>query len=647
MSEILAFFQQLFSTDGFPARWWCGHWTSFHGWFYILSDIGIWSAYFAIPVLLLLFVKRRKDIPFPRIFWLFAAFIFACGATHLLDAVMFWWPAYRFANLVYFGTAVISWVTVFALVPVIPKALSLRSPMELEQLVQERTQEIMDSAAALAESEKSYRFLVEGAKDYALLMLQPDGLIGSWNPGAERLYGYPKAEVIGTHFSMFFLKEDQILGKPQEELKVASALGRYESEGIRRRKDGSRFWASTVVNALYDDNNKLIGFSKVTQDITKRKQWESILSANEARMRAILGATVDAIITIDTEGNVVEWNPAAERIFGYSRSEVLGQKMAELIIPLSLREAHRNGLKHYFDTGKGPILGQQIELTALDKAGTEFPVELSIVPIVLKEMTLFTGFARNIAQRKQVEEEIHQLTAELESRVAERTHQLETVNKELEAFSYSVSHDLRAPLRSIDGYSQALLEDYSKQLDETGKNYLRRVRANSQQMAALIDDMLQLSRLTRVEFRTESVNLSEIAQAIVADLQEQEPTRQVEFKIENNLTCEGDKLLLQVVLQNLLGNAWKFTSKHPVAHIEFGAKPGDNQQVYYVKDDGAGFDMGYADKLFGAFQRLHGVNEFPGSGIGLATVARIIHRHGGEVWAEGGVEKGATFYFTL
>jgi two-component system sensor histidine kinase/response regulator len=224
---------------------------------------------------------------------------------------------------------------------------------------------------------------------------------------------------------------------------------------------------------------------------------------------------------------------------------------------------------------------------------------------------------------------------------------LEAANKELESFSYSVSHDLRAPLRSIDGFSQALLEDYADKLDEEGKDHLQRVRASTQRMAELIDDMLNLSRMTRSEMRLEAVNLSTVAKTVAAELQRSQPERRVEFVIAEGVVANGDSGLLRVVLENLIGNAWKFTGKHLEAKIEFGLAVQNGNSAYFVRDNGSGFDMAYAGKLFGAFQRLHDAREFPGTGVGLATVQRVIHRHGGQVWAESEVEKGATFYFTL
>jgi signal transduction histidine kinase len=243
--------------------------------------------------------------------------------------------------------------------------------------------------------------------------------------------------------------------------------------------------------------------------------------------------------------------------------------------------------------------------------------------------------------------QIRQLNAELERRVIERTAQLEAANKELEAFSYSVSHDLRAPLRGIDGFSQALLDEYSETLDDTARHYLARVRAGSRHMAHLIEDLLTLSRVSRSEIHRVPVDLSALARTVATELQHTQPGRQVAVEIEPGLTVQGDPGLLRVALENLLGNSWKFTHKHAGARIEFRSARRDGDTMFFVRDDGAGFDMAYVDKLFHPFQRLHATEEFEGTGIGLATVQRIIHRHGGRVWGEGAVERGATFYFTL
>ncbi len=251
------------------------------------------------------------------------------------------------------------------------------------------------------------------------------------------------------------------------------------------------------------------------------------------------------------------------------------------------------------------------------------------------------------AEREIASAEIQRLNIQLEQRVTERTIELERANKELEAFSYSVSHDLRTPLRAIDGFSQALLEDYAEKLDETGRDYLARVRAGAQRMGHLIDDLLKLARVSRAELHPDQVDLSAIAKNIVDELRENNPQRNVVVNITSGLTSHGDAQLLRIALENLLNNAWKYTGKRTEAHIEFGMRTHNGEACYFIEDNGAGFDMAYASKLFGAFQRLHDAKDFPGTGVGLATVQRIIHRHGGHIWAEAAVDRGSVFYFTL
>jgi light-regulated signal transduction histidine kinase (bacteriophytochrome) len=254
--------------------------------------------------------------------------------------------------------------------------------------------------------------------------------------------------------------------------------------------------------------------------------------------------------------------------------------------------------------------------------------------------------AASCAERKSVEEEFRRLSSELERRVQQRTSQLEGINKELEAFCYSVSHDLRAPLRTIRGFSEVLLDQYKAQLDARGQDYLRRTSDAGLQMDKLIEDLLKLSRVARGEIQHQQINLSGIAQQIAEELTKTEPTRTVEFAIAPNVSANGDERLLRLVMDNLLRNAWKFTGKKPQARIEFGRENGDTSP-FFVRDNGVGFDMTYAGKLFGVFQRLHSVSDFSGSGVGLAIVQRVVNRHGGRVWADAKVNSGATFFFTL
>ncbi len=413
------------------------------------------------------------------------------------------------------------------------------------------------------------------------------------------------------------------------------------AKGITERRDYS-------VRAESRGEGEIRILSDAFNDMLSQiQQRDDSLRAKEARLRAILESALDAIITMDHEGRITAFNPAAEKMFGYERTRAVGAPLADLIIPPALRERHRRGLGAYLDRGESAVLGRRLEISAMRAGGEEFPVELAITRIPQEGPPIFTGFIRDITERKQAEREIRQLNEQLERRVAERTAQLEASNRELEAFTYSVSHDLRAPLRSIDGFTSALMEDGGAVLDEKCHRHLSRVRAAAARMGMLIDDLLSLSRLTRAEMRRERVDLSALGRQIAEELRHSQPNRAVSVTIEDGLVVDGDSHLLRVVVENLLRNAWKYTSKHDRASIELAAGGNGAKHVYHVRDDGAGFDMAHVDLLFRPFQRLHRQADFEGTGVGLATVQRIIERHGGRIWAEGAVEKGATFYFTL
>jgi two-component system, sensor histidine kinase and response regulator len=387
----------------------------------------------------------------------------------------------------------------------------------------------------------------------------------------------------------------------------------------------------------------VLGVAVLTSVVGRRFSAQTLkLREHEKRILAITQTAPDAIVSADSDGRITYFNPAAERIFGYSSAEASGQPFT-LLMPERFHSAHRAGLKRFLVTREARIIGKSIELVGRRKNGNEFPVSLSLSAWETGSETFFTGILRDITERKRADDKIQDLNKEMERRNAE----LIALNRELESFSYSVSHDLRAPLRAIDGFSLALLEDCGHKLELEEKKDLQRVRAAAARMGRLIDDMLNLARTARCELVRGKVDLSALAREILSELQKTEPERRLTLMIAPDLIVEGDRTLLRVVLENLLGNAWKFTSKRPDARVEFGGQDEGGRTVYFVRDNGAGFDMKYAGKLFGAFQRLHDGSEFPGSGIGLATVQRIVHRHGGRVWAEAAVGKGATFYFVV
>jgi PAS domain S-box-containing protein len=461
-------------------------------------------------------------------------------------------------------------------------------------------------------------------------------------------FTYPKRGL------MIYFTADSLGGISARRLLPAAILVPFVIGWLRLEGEKNNLYETEFGTALLTISASIIFTILITWNTyslsrinAERQRVSQSLQQIQSRFVRTIEAAMDAIIVVDSDQHIIIFNNAAELMFGYQSHEMIAQSLDRLI-PKRFNDMHQQHIRDFGVTGvTNRRMGALGGISGVRANGEEFPIEASISQIEQDDQKFFTVILRDITGRLQVEENLRRLNEELEAIVEQRTAHLQSVNKELEAFSYSVSHDLRAPLRAIDGFSQALLEDYTDQLDDDGKNYLNRVRVASQRMGQLIDDLIKLSRISRGDLQRTTVNLSQIGQEIVTVLKDSDPTRDVEFVLQESLTVEGDGHLLKVLLENLIGNAWKYTSKKPQARIEFGKNVQNNQSVYFVRDDGAGFDMDYAEKLFGAFQRLHTGNEFEGTGIGLATCKRILHRHGGNIWAEAKVGEGATFYFVL
>jgi PAS domain S-box-containing protein len=359
---------------------------------------------------------------------------------------------------------------------------------------------------------------------------------------------------------------------------------------------------------------------------------------------AIIESSDDAIISKTLDGIITSWNPGAEKLFGYPAAEAIGQPMLMLIPPERASEEPEILAR----IARGEFI-ENFETVRVRKDGTLVDIAASISPIkdATGQVVSISKIARSITERKRAEEKIHQLNLELEQRVVERTAELEAANKELEAFSYSVSHDLRAPLRAVDGFSQAVEEDYGPQLPAEGRRYLRTIREAAQRMGVLIDDLLTFSRLSRQPLNQQKVNNTKLVRDVLEELNFRSQARPVEIRLGELPACEGDAALMKQVWINLLSNALKYTGKCDAAVVEIGCRSEAGENIYFVRDNGAGFNMQYAHKLFGVFQRLHRADEFEGTGVGLAIVQRIIQRHGGRVWAKAALNEGATFYFTV
>ncbi|MGA2571392.1 MAG: PAS domain S-box protein [Terracidiphilus sp.] len=491
------------------------------------------------------------------------------------------------------------------------------------------------------------------SSDDAIYSKSLDGTILSWNRAAELIYGYTASEAIGQ--PMLLVVPPERHREAQDFLQQIRQGDRVKHfETVRERKDGSRIDVSVTLSPVMDAQGKITACSVITRDITVRKDAEKHLVQMEGRYRGLLEAAPDGMVVVNQGGRIVLLNAQAERQFRYCRDELLGQKVTNIIPEGFAERLIADGARSAAEALAQQI-GAGIELNGRRKDGTEFPIEIMLSPLESSEGILVTAAIRDITVRKEAEREILALNRDLERRVELRTAELsyamrglsESV-KELESFSYSVSHDLRAPLRHMDGFLTLLYKRSYSTLDDSAKHYVDCALQASKRMGCLIDDLLKFSRLGRSELRKTQVDLNLLVDQIRKELEPEARDRQVVWKLGVLPHLPADEGMLRQVLENLIGNALKFTRQRPVAEIEIGSEPRPNGEVViFVRDNGAGFDAQYCPKLFQIFQRLHSEQEFEGTGIGLAIARRVVERHGGRIWAEGIVGKGAAFHFSL
>jgi PAS domain S-box-containing protein len=669
--DIIDFFKRLMDSSDWPPRWHCGKWTEFHGWLYIVSDLLIWSAYFSIPLIIIRYISRRKEIRFIPLYFLFAAFILACGTTHLVDAMAFWVPAYRLNALIRLITGVLSWITVFYLVKLLPVAFSLKSSGELEREIEQRkkaeqlsreserqVQTLLDEIRKLntdlehrvAERTRELyesQQLVQAIVDNSAAVIYAKDLQGRYllvNQLYCELFHHSQEEVLGKTDYDIFEREAADAFRDMDR-RVAHVNRTLKEEETARLDDGIHTYIS-VKSTLKDAAGQPNGIFGISTDITELKAVEENLRKSLREVSDYKFALDEsAIVAItDQKGGITHVNDNFCKISKFSREELIGQDHRIINSGYHPKAVIRD---LWVTISHGKIWRGELKNRAKD--GTYYWVDTTIVPFLndAGKPYQYVAIRADITHRKQVEEEFHQLNEELEDRVNLRTVQLESARKEMEAFAYSVSHDLRAPLRAVLGFTATLEEEYGDKLDIEGRRITSIIKNSTLKMGQLIDDLLAFSRAGKQEIVRTTVDTGKMVGEIIEELVPADGTHRIEWTVHPLPKAYGDIHTIRQVWVNLISNAIKYSGNREPAVIEIGHFKHEGQIAYFVKDNGVGFNNKYKDKLFRVFQRLHKAEEFEGTGVGLALVEKIVSKHGGRVWGEGEAGSGARFCFSL
>ncbi len=511
----------------------------------------------------------------------------------------------------------------------------IRAHAEMEERVRERTAQL-DMANREAQRHSQ---LLDLAND-AILICDLYGNITYWNKGAEKLYGWSRNEAIGQNILSLLQTEPLLKSKDIRERFFRD--GYWEGERLHTKKDGRKVTVHSRWTLQRDDKKKPVAFSEINRDITELKRKEKELHDTALYSRRLIEASLDPLVTISARGKIMDVNKAAEDATGIPRKRLIGSDFSDYFTD---PEKARAGYEMVFS--QGFVKDYPLAIRHTSGRTMEVLYNATTYKNDAGEVVGVFAAARDITELRTAQKALQESHDDLERRVAERTAKLEAVNKELESFSYSVSHDLRAPLRAIDGYARMILKKQGDKFDEDTLSKFNVIRSSAHMMGQLIDDLLTFSRLGRKEISMSKLDMHALINDVWKELRIINPDRNMFLTLQGLPSGYGDRSLVKQVYSNLLGNAVKFTKYREAAYIEAGGYTDGNEGVYYIKDNGVGFDMTYYDKLFGVFQRLHSTDDFEGTGVGLATVQRIIRRHGGRVWAEGGTDRGATFYFTL
>ena len=654
-----------FTSGPFMPHGGCYLWTTSLIALHAIADALIVLAYYSIPVTLVYFVRRRRDLKFHWMFVCFAVFILACGTTHLMEIWNIWHANYWLSGSIKAITALASVPTAILLVKLIPQALALPSPGalhkaygELEQRVVERTRQLEAANETLKrevqERQRAEQQLQNSFKEISDLKaaLDEHAIVAITDPQGKITYVNDKFCAISRYAREELLGRDHRLinsGYHSKEfirnLWATIMRGRvWKGEIKNRAKDGSFYWVDTTIVPFLNKDDKPRQYVAIRADITERKQAEVRLRESEQRFATMANSIPQLAWIARADGFILWYNQRWYEYTGTTAEQMEGWGWQSVHDPQLLPEVMA---KWKVAIAAGRPFEMEFPLRGADECFRRFLTRAQPFLNASGQVEQWFGTNTDVDELKRVEAEIKTLNAELEQRVAERTAELEAANKDLEAFSYSVSHDLRAPLRAVNGFAGIVLEDFGRQIPEEGRRHLERIRNGGQRMGRLIDDLLAFSRLNRQSVNRQSVDSARLVREALDELKPQREGRQLELRIAELPPCQADPALLKQVWVNLLSNAIKYSRDRAPAVVEIGARQEERENVFFVRDNGAGFDMQYGNKLFGVFQRLHRADQFEGTGVGLAIVQRIVQRHGGRVWAEGKVDQGATFYFTL